>query len=92
MLDDLGSRKREFVELLPLLFLVNHPLLPGYISKEIPPGSLIMPRRRARLRPPENSHAVSITSIGCYFFFLLKFFLMGRAGTLAYSKTSDLDV
>ena len=35
---DLRTSQRDFLTLLPLLFHVNHPLLPGYISKETPIG------------------------------------------------------
>lgn len=35
---DLRTSQSDFLALLPLLFHVNHPLLPGYISKETPMG------------------------------------------------------
>ena len=34
----LTPRQRDFLEMLPLLFHINHPLLPGYVSKDTPAG------------------------------------------------------
>lgn len=38
ILDDLPSRQRILVRLLPLLFHINHPLLPGFVSTETASG------------------------------------------------------
>lgn len=35
---DLRASQSDFLALLPLLFHVNHPMLPGYISKDTPVG------------------------------------------------------
>src|SRR3990172_6956072 len=32
------ERQRDFIDLLPLLFHVNHPILPGFVSKDTPVG------------------------------------------------------
>ena len=37
-LSELRQRQREFVDLLPLLYHINHPMLPGYVSKSTPAG------------------------------------------------------
>jgi adenylate cyclase class 1 len=34
----LSHRQNLVLELLPLLFQVNHPLMPGYISRSVPKG------------------------------------------------------
>ena len=38
MLAGLTDRQSDVVSLLPLLFHVNHPVLPGYVSREAPSG------------------------------------------------------
>ena len=37
-LADLKQRQLDFIELLPLLYHTNHPLLPGYVSKTTASG------------------------------------------------------
>src|SRR5690606_3630630 len=72
---------------------VNHPLLPGYVSQDTPAGvadysptrhALAIARQQVRAFHYEprlhRAHAVR----GMY--------LMGSPGTLAYTRTSDLDV
>ncbi len=91
--DCLSPRQQELVELVPLLFHVNHPLLPGYVSQDTPAGvadfspsrlALAAARRHVRAFHYEprlhRAHAVR----GLY--------LMGSPGTIAYTKTSDLDI
>ena len=34
----LGARQQIFLELLPMMFHVNHPMLPGYVSHQTPCG------------------------------------------------------
>ena len=36
--ESLASRQADILRLLPLLYQVNHPLLPGYVSREAPYG------------------------------------------------------
>ena len=37
-MDAITPRQKIFLEILPLLFHVNHPVLPGYISSKAPAG------------------------------------------------------
>jgi adenylate cyclase class 1 len=37
-LEAVTPRQKIFLELLPLLFHVNHPVLPGYVSSKAPAG------------------------------------------------------
>ena len=93
MVESLSARQQDFVELLPLLFHVNHPLLPGYVSKDIPAGI-------ADFAPSRKSIKIAkkITMAFDYEHRLLRsfpikgLFLMGSPGTIAYSKNSDLDM
>ena len=36
--ENLTPRQQDFLEILPLLFHLNHPLLPGYVAKDTPFG------------------------------------------------------
>lgn len=88
----LKSNQQQFVTLLPLLFHVNNPMLPGYSSNRTPCGI-------SNYRPSEDALDAANT-------FAKKFkvtrsvirddifalYIMGSAGTLAFSQKSDLDI
>lgn len=87
------DRERELVDLLPLLFHVNHPLLPGWLDTETPcnlsdytPGqtALLAARRIARGFHYEKRASLRKDLHAIY--------LMGSTGTVAHSGDSDLDV
>ena len=89
----LNPAQRDFIDLLPLLFHTNHPLLPGYTSATTPCGlseyapttnTLAAARRVARSFDPRRRAArqVDIHSLA----------LMGSSGTVAYSRDSDFDI
>lgn len=93
MLDSLGPRQREFVELLPLLFHVNHPMLPGYVSKDIPAGIAdFAPSQKSIRAAKKISMAFDYEHRLLRFFPIKGLFLMGSPGTIAYSRHSDLDM
>lgn len=89
----LPERQRIFLALLPLLFHVNHPMLPGYINGKTPAGvsgftpteaDTLLARRITRsfkysgdVKQSRQIHAI---------------FVMGSAGTVAHSDASDLDI
>jgi adenylate cyclase, class 1 len=90
---DMRLRQLEFIELLPLLFHTNHPLLPGYINKHtvagIPdynPGAqtLQITKRLAK------SFHYKKRAYRRYYIHAL--YLMGSTGTIAYSSSSDFDI
>lgn len=89
----LEVRQQIFLELLPLLFHVNHPMLPGYVSHQTPAGlseytpSKIDLERAQRLarsfvyhREPNLRRRIHAL------------FLMGSCGTIAQSESSDFDI
>lgn len=93
MLASLGNRQREFVELIPLLFHVNHPLLPGYISKDLPVGIAdYVPTRNVIKIAQKITIAFHYEHRLVKIFPIQGLFLMGSPGTIAYSKHSDLDM
>ena len=93
LLERFSQRQADLITILPFLFHVNHPMLPGYVSKHTPSG---IPNYFP------NSVQQKITkSIGRSFEYKAKaylkydiacLFLMGSSGTLAQSVHSDLDL
>ena len=93
MLSGQTRHQQRFIEILPLLLHVNHPLLPGYSNKTVPAGiTAYKPSRNAlhharclsrsfRYNPRHHSYG-DIYSV----------FLMGSTGTIAHSESSDLDI
>ena len=93
VLNSLSGRQRDFLELLPLLFQVNHPLLPGYISKDIPAGIAdYAPSKKAIKAAKKLARSFDYEHRLLRFFPIQGIFSMGSPGTIAYSKTSDLDL
>jgi adenylate cyclase class 1 len=86
-------RQRAFVEVLPLLFHTNHPTLPGFVATDAPCGiAAYSPSRRSieaatRLAPSFDYRRRLPREYA-----LEAVYLMGSAGTLAYSEGSDFDV
>lgn len=90
---DMRQSQRQFIEILPVLFHVNHPILPGYVSKDTPAGI-----------PNYSVSSTSINALKKFFksfefkkrayrkFEILAIYLMGSSGSIAYSKQSDFDI
>lgn len=90
---DMRQNQRQFIECLPVLFHVNHPILPGYVSKDTPAGI-----------PNYSADTQSIIALRKYFrgfefkkkayrnFDIQAIYLMGSSGSIAYSKQSDFDI
>ena len=88
----LRERQGELLDLLPLLFHVNHPMLPGFASRETPAGvwgyepdsqALHLARGYAKSfsyrRAPHRQNPIQ----ALYF--------MGSTGTIAHAEGSDFD-
>jgi adenylate cyclase, class 1 len=90
----LSTRQQLVLKLLPLLFHVNHPLLPGYVSSQTPAGLsgfepddelLAEAQRLTRsfaYKPYRGKQAMPIHGL----------FLMGSLGTVAQAEHSDMDL
>lgn len=85
-------QKQAFLHLLPLMFHVNHPSLPGYVSSRCPSGiSNYRPDKQVLddvqklmrgFTPPRGALHEDIHAL----------YLMGSAGSIAFSEKSDLDI
>jgi adenylate cyclase class 1 len=90
----LSTRQQLVLRLLPLLFHVNHPLLPGYVSGTTPAGVaafepdeelLAEAQRLTRsfaYKPRRGPQPQPIHGL----------FLMGSLGTIAQAEQSDMDI
>lgn len=88
----LTHEQRSFFDLLPLLWHVNHPMLPGFVSTDTPAGvigyrpsreQLLLARRYARGFSEDKLHRLEFPILGLY--------LMGSMGSLGQTAGSDLD-
>ena len=79
--------------MIPLLFHLNHPLLPGYCGPETPHGIAdYSPTRPALAAARRLLKSFTHESRGLREFAIRGIYLMGSAGTVAYARNSDLDV
>lgn len=91
--DTLSSRQQDVVEMIPLLFHLSHPLLPGYCGADTPHGIADYAPTRAALAAARR-HVKSFTDESRVMrtFAIRGIYLMGSAGTVAYARDSDLDI
>ena len=90
----LSERQQHFLQLLPLLFHVNHPMLPGYSSPAAPAGiHHYQPDdeelRQAKMFARSFQYTRDLTEKKCAIDAL---FIMGSVGTIAQSDASDMDI
>ena len=90
--ESLSVRQRDFLETLPLLFHLNHALLPGYVSKDTPFGLAdYSPSNTALQAMKRVSRGFELDRRAAPRFALRGLYMMGSPGTVSYSRTSDLD-
>jgi adenylate cyclase class 1 len=89
----LPGKQRLFLDLLPLLLHVNHPMLPGYVSHQTPCGvSDYLPRKLDLLKARRLSRSFTYKrepTVDCR---IHSIFLMGSCGTIGQSDHSDIDL
>ncbi len=89
----LPERHRNTLELLPLLFHSNHPMLPGYVSHETPCGISGYTPDKNEIRLAQGlSRSFKIQREPHKRRYIHALFLMGSVGTIAHSDASDLDI
>ncbi|MBM7063267.1 class I adenylate cyclase [Pseudomonas sp. UL073] len=95
----LSTRQQLVLRLLPLLFHVNHPLLPGYVSAATPAGlcgfepdeallAEVQRLTRSFAYKPQRGHGLG----GRPAMPIHGLFLMGSLGTVAQAEQSDMDL
>lgn len=93
ILETLPPVQRDVLELLPVLFHFNHPMLPGYVNSDTPAGiadyqpprgALLLARKLARSLPSNNLAQRAYPIRGLY--------LMGSLGSIGQDNKSDLDL
>ena len=92
-LGELRQRQREFVDLLPLLYHINHPTLPGYVSKTTPAGiPEYSPSNETLNLSKRISKSFAYKKRAYRRYHIQALYLMGSTGTIAYSSKSDFDI
>ncbi|MEE9342598.1 MAG: class I adenylate cyclase [Gammaproteobacteria bacterium] len=91
--DSLEKSQRIFLDILPLLFHVNHPMLPGFQSVDTPFGiSNYSPEKGAIKQVKQLAQAFQLNNQTPSMQAIHAIFIMGSTGTIAYSKSSDFDI
>ncbi|MDD5577794.1 MAG: class I adenylate cyclase [Methylobacter sp.] len=91
--DFLQPRQRIFLDLLPLIFHRNFPLLPGFISSGTPSGIPdYNPGNQAIRAARQFTKNFTYTHDPLQNYAIEGLFLMGSVGSIAFSKSSDMDI
>jgi len=91
--ESLETRQQVFMQLLPLLFHINHPMLPGYLSNKTPCGiSDYAPGKRCVQAARKLARSFSYQRRAQRRYSINALYMMGSTGTIAYSRASDFDI
>lgn len=91
--DAMSLRQRDIIDILPLLYHVNHPLLPGYVAQDAPKGvSGYLPDKPALGLAKSFSQSFKFSQDRRSKPEIHSLFMMGSTGTLAHSESSDVDL
>ncbi|PCI69917.1 MAG: adenylate cyclase [Piscirickettsiaceae bacterium] len=91
--DVITPRQKIFLDILPLLFHVNHPVLPGYMSADTPAGIAdFAPSRFMVQRAKKLGKGFVYQKRAKRHFAIESIFIMGSVGSIAYAKGSDMDL
>jgi len=86
-------RTRDFLDLLPLLFHINHAMLPGFVSKQAPAGiSDWSPTKKSTDAGKRLAKSFDYRKRALRNYDIHSIFLMGSVGTIAHSEKSDFDI
>ncbi len=89
----LQPRQQVFLDLLPLLFHCNFPMLPGFISSSTPAG---IPEYHPGIQTINAAKQLAknfnYPRVASHIYPIEGLFLMGSVGSIAFSKTSDMDI
>ncbi len=87
------ARQRAFLDLLPLLFHQNHPLLPGFISLDTVMGiPNYTPNRQTILQAKSFSKQFNYKRRALREYPIQGIYLMGSVSSIAFTQHSDIDI
>ena len=90
---ELPLHQQNYIKLLPLLFHINHPALPGYVSRETPAGLSDFSPSSAQIRIAHSiSKSFSYEKRAHRRYLIHGIYLMGSMGSIAHTDQSDFDV
>lgn len=93
ILGELRPSQQDLIILLPLLFHINHPMLPGFVNTHTPAGiSDYGPSRSALRTARKISRSFSYKKRAQRRYRIQGLYLMGSIGTIAHTSGSDFDV
>lgn len=89
----MSARQCDVLALLPLLYQVNHPLLPGFVDRGAPRGLANYEPDKATIQIAKSfSQTFRYRNDRRHQPEILSLFMMGSTGTLAHSEASDVDL
>ncbi len=90
---NLSEREEHLIQLLPFLFHINHPTLPGYVGSDAPCGlANYQPDKETIQLAKKYAKSLDYKSRAAFKVCIEAIYLMGSAGSVAHSGHSDLDV
>jgi len=91
--DALRERQRDVLDVLPLLFHINHPMLPGFVAKDAPAGvTNYEPARRELEVAKRLARSFQLKRQRLRRLPILALYMIGSPGSIAYSEESDFDI
>ncbi|MCG8426942.1 MAG: class I adenylate cyclase [Chromatiales bacterium] len=91
--EELQKHQRIFIELLPLLFHINHPMLPGFAGTDTPAGIPDYNPTQALIQKARKlSRSFAYQKRARRRYNILGLYLMGSIGSIAHTSGSDLDI
>ncbi len=92
VLGELRSNQQNYIQLIPLLFHINHPTLPGFVSSDTPAGlPNFDPSREALNAARKLSRSFSYKGRAYHKYLIQGLYLMGSSGTIGHTRSSDFD-
>jgi adenylate cyclase class 1 len=86
-------KQRDFLELLPIFFHINHAMLPGYVSKNTPAGiPQYNPSKKGLDGIKKIAKSFTYKRRALRTYDIHSIFIMGSVGTIAHSEKSDFDI
>jgi len=90
---ELPPHQQNYLKILPLLFHINHPTLPGYINSETPAGLSDFSPSNEQIRVAKIiSRSFSYQRRAHRRYLIHGIYLMGSMGSIAHTDQSDFDI